>query len=284
MRSLKTKFASTGAVLGVLLVVACVPLAILLRRPGGSAMLYRGGHRHRAHGDHRHRLAGLRDGPAHHRRRCEQLNDSTNRISQGDYTQPVRTLRDDELGDLQRTVDQMRQSLADTTITKNYLDNVLNSMTDAVFVVRNDGSIKFTNLGRAAPDRRRRQRAVRPLHRLAAACAGHSATRTGCSKACEVGEAVLRTESGQTIPVSFSGSEIETADEQFSGRIYRGARHHRPQARRAAHPLPRALRRADQDSEPHAVPAPAAAGHRALAALAHRALRCCTWTWITSRK
>ncbi len=35
-----------------------------------------------------------------------------------------------------------------------------------------------------------------------------------------MGEAVLRTESGQTIPVSFSGSEIETADEQFSGRIY----------------------------------------------------------------
>ena len=68
--------------------------------------------------------------------RCKQLNDSTARMSTGDFTQPVRTLRRDELGDLQRTVDQMRQSLADTTITKNYLDNVLNSMTDAVFVTR----------------------------------------------------------------------------------------------------------------------------------------------------
>src|SRR5207237_7951095 len=39
-------------------------------------------------------------------------------------------------------------------------------------------------------------------------------------RACEVGEAVLRTESGQTIPVSFSGSVIETEDPQFSGHIY----------------------------------------------------------------
>ena len=72
-------------------------------------------------------------------RMLQELNHSTARISQGDYTQPVQTLRRDELGDLQRTVDQMRQSLSETTITKNYLHSVLNSMADAVFVARPGG-------------------------------------------------------------------------------------------------------------------------------------------------
>ncbi len=218
MRSLKTKFAISGATLGLLLVLACVALALLLRRPGanawvstaitGVALVAITGTAWLAF------VMGRRITHA-----LEQLNDSTNRISQGDYTQPVRALRDDELGDLQRTVDQMRQSLADTTITKNYLDNVLNSMSDAVFVVRNDGSIKFTNL---AAQRLTGADASALYGRYIATLlhAPELSDEERLKKACEVGEAVLRTESGQTIPVSFSGSEIETTDEQFSGRIY----------------------------------------------------------------
>ena len=217
MRSLKTKFALSGAALGVLLALACALLAGALRRPGGAhlpvAIIAIG-------------LAAIAGTAwvafAMGRRitqALEQLSDSTNRISHGDYTQPVRTLRDDELGDLQRTVDQMRQSLADTTITKNYLDNVLNSMSDAVFVVRNDGSIKFTNLAA----QRLTGAGADALYGRYIATLLHSpelSEEERLRKACEVGEAVLRTEAGQTIPVSFSGSQIETADEQFSGRIY----------------------------------------------------------------
>jgi diguanylate cyclase (GGDEF)-like protein/PAS domain S-box-containing protein len=217
MRSLKTKFALAGGVLGVLLILAGVSLALMLRRPGGgllsTAIVSTG-------------LVGI-VGTAwlafvmgkRFSKVLKQLNDSTNRISQGDYTQPVRTLRDDELGDLQRTIDQMRQSLADTTITKNYLDNVLNSMTDAVFVVRNDGSIKFTNL---AAQRLTGADATDLYGRYIATLlyAPDLGDEEKLRKACEVGEAVLSTEGGQTIPVSFTGSQIETTDEQFSGRIY----------------------------------------------------------------
>ncbi|HEV7633567.1 MAG TPA: HAMP domain-containing protein, partial [Steroidobacteraceae bacterium] len=73
------------------------------------------------------------------------LSHSAARITQGDYTQPVDTVRRDELGDLQRTVEQMRQRLRQTTITKNYLHSVLNSMADAVFVTAIDGTIKIAN-------------------------------------------------------------------------------------------------------------------------------------------
>jgi diguanylate cyclase (GGDEF)-like protein/PAS domain S-box-containing protein len=218
MRSLKTKFALAGAAIAVLLVVACVSLAILLRRPGGGTLVVGAvsavGIAAVAAAAWLAFVMGRRITQA-----LEQLNYSTNRISQGDYTQPVRALRDDELGDLQRTVDQMRQSLADTTITKNYLDNVLNSMADAVFVARSDGSIKFTNV---AAQRLTGADAGALYGRYVATLlhAPELSEEDKLKRACDVGEAVLRTESGQTIPVSFSGSEIETADEQFSGSIY----------------------------------------------------------------
>ena len=75
----------------------------------------------------------------------DMLNHSAARITQGDYTQAVGTERRDELGDLQRTVEQMRQRLRQTTITKNYLHSVLNSMSDAVFVTAEDSTIKIAN-------------------------------------------------------------------------------------------------------------------------------------------
>lgn len=218
MRSLKTKFALAGAVLGVLLLLASVSLILILRRPGNEGLLSAAiialGLIAIAGAAWLAFVMGRRISHV-----LQQLNDSTNRISQGDYTQPVRALRDDELGDLQRTVDQMRQSLADTTITKNYLDSVLNSMTDAVFVVRNDGSIKFTNL---AAQRLTGADASALYGRYIATLlhAPDLGEEEKLRKACEVGEAVLRTEAGQTIPVSFTGSQIETTDEQFSGRIY----------------------------------------------------------------
>jgi diguanylate cyclase (GGDEF)-like protein/PAS domain S-box-containing protein len=148
----------------------------------------------------------------------ELLSDSTARISQGDFTQPVKALSRDELGDLQRTVDQMRKSLADTTINKNYLDNVLNSMADAVFVAHADGSIRFTNL--AAQRLTGITEADLNGRRIATLLDGNEPDADRLKRACNVGEAVLRNESGQTIPVSFQGSVIDTAEPQFSGYIY----------------------------------------------------------------
>ncbi len=222
MSSLKTKFAVSGGALALLLVGGC--LAILLLRYPQQLGLEAGGHFTWAAIAI---AAGVVGGAAwlafvHGRRitqALEQLNDSTNRMSQGDFTQPVTVLRSDEIGDLQRTVDQMRQSLADTTVNKNYLDNVLNSMADAVFVARPDGSIKFTNLAA----QRLTGAAALSLNERYIASLLHGPDMSEAERlkrACEVGEAVLRTETGQTIPVSFSASVIETAEQQFSGHIY----------------------------------------------------------------
>jgi len=220
--SLKTKFAAFGAVVALLLLLAggIATLALLRNHGAGEetsfvewlVIIIAG-----------MTILGTAYFTFLHGRRMahalQQLNDSTARMSAGDFTQPVRTLRRDELGDLQRTIDQMRQNLADTTITKNYLDNVLNSMSDAVFVARPDGTIKFTNsaaqrLTGLAPEALN-ERTVGSLLN-----GNEVIDADRVRKACEVGEAVLRTDSGQTIPVSFSGSSIETVDPQFAGLIY----------------------------------------------------------------
>ena len=57
---------------------------------------------------------------------------SADRIGDGDYTRPLAVVRRDELGDLQFALERMRQNLHETTITKNYLNTVLNSLSDAV--------------------------------------------------------------------------------------------------------------------------------------------------------
>src|SRR5262249_28642948 len=141
------------------------------------------------------------------------------RIGQGDYTRPVDVRRRDEVGELQQALERMRGRLRQSTVNKNYLHGVLNSMTDAVFVTSPDGVVKLANtaackllgyveeemLGRsiiAVLDEREREG-------FDLAQAVH-----------ETRETVVRTRSGQTIPVSFTGSRIETDDPQFQGSIF----------------------------------------------------------------
>ncbi|MDR2215005.1 MAG: EAL domain-containing protein [Nevskiaceae bacterium] len=149
-----------------------------------------------------------------------QLNDSATRMAHGDYTQPVTTRsRHDELGELQRTVDQMRISLRQTTITKNHLDSVLNSMHDAVFVTDNDGTIRITNIAaRRLTGYSGEQLAGRQIASLLHAPELKPSERL--KKAQETSESVMHTQSGQTIPISFSESDIEAPDPQFVGHIY----------------------------------------------------------------
>jgi diguanylate cyclase (GGDEF)-like protein/PAS domain S-box-containing protein len=148
------------------------------------------------------------------------LNRSAARITQGDYTQEVGSERRDELGDLQRTVDQMRQRLRQTTITKNYLHSVLNSMSDAVFVTASDGGIKIANQAACRLSGLTEEELLgRAIGTLLEVPAEADAEAT-LNLARETGETVLRTSAGQTIPVSFSGSDIDTDDAQFKGTIF----------------------------------------------------------------
>ena len=144
---------------------------------------------------------------------------SADRIGQGDYTRPLAVVRHDELGDLQFALERMRQKLNETTITKNYLNTVLNSLSDAVFVTSPEGIVKSCNeatqrlLGYQEADL-----LGKPL--VSFIDEVHRGALDLTNSASEARETVLRTASGQTIPVSMAGSAITSEDPQFQGNIY----------------------------------------------------------------
>src|SRR4030095_3255265 len=70
---------------------------------------------------------------------------SAERIGEGDYTQPHKVTSNNEMAELEVALDRMRQKLRQTTITKNYLTTVLNSMNDAVLVTSPDGVVRKIN-------------------------------------------------------------------------------------------------------------------------------------------
>ena len=144
---------------------------------------------------------------------------ATDRISRGEFTQAIDHSRRGRFGALQQAFERMRQTLRQTTYTKNYLHSVLNSMADAVFVTSPDGTIRMAN-GAA-------QRLTGYTEEELMACnvvtlldrpGPDGAAAVAAAR--EAGETVLRTRAGQTIPVSFIASTIATDDPQFAGDIY----------------------------------------------------------------
>ena len=152
-------------------------------------------------------------------RPISQLARSAERIGQGDYSSPLSVHRNDEIGDLQATLERMRLTLSETTVTKNHLNTVLDSLSDAVFVTAPDGLIRSCNeatcrlLGRTEED-------LRGTPLLDLIDAAHRTAFDPTPSGGEARETVLRTASGQTIPVSMAGSTISSADPQFQGNIY----------------------------------------------------------------
>ena len=144
---------------------------------------------------------------------------NADRIGQGDYTRPFAGVRKDELGELQEALERMRQKLRQTTITKNYLNIVLNSMNDAVLVTSPDGTIKGINdAARKLLGYSEEEILGKSILHVIAQSERDSFSIEQAAQ--ETRETVVTTRSGQTIPVSFSGSQITTEDPQFQGNIF----------------------------------------------------------------
>ena len=223
MLSLKTKYALYGAALALLLALTVTATLLLELRAHdapleeinlSSWVIVRGG-----------LLVALSAALAfvyggRLARSIDRLNYSAARIGAGDYSQPVSVNDQGEFGDLQRTLEQMRRRLAQTTVTRDYLQNVLDSMSDAVFVTAEDGLVRIANNAAS------RLTGVSDADLVGYALAslldtgGQLSAEAALRRACEIGEGVLRTVSGQTIPVSFVGSVITSNDRQFAGHIY----------------------------------------------------------------
>jgi diguanylate cyclase (GGDEF)-like protein/PAS domain S-box-containing protein len=153
------------------------------------------------------------------RRPIHSLIRSVDRLGEGDYSSPIELARRDELGELADAVERMRRRLRQTTVTKDYLDVVLNSMTDAVLLTTTDGVVKRANdaavqlLGWAEDEL-----VGRDFGSLVA-----PELRTGFvlgEAASETRETALVTRAGESVPVSLSGSFINAEDPQLQGVLF----------------------------------------------------------------
>ncbi len=128
-------------------------------------------------------------------------------IGRGEFRRSLESTRGDRLGELEQAFEKMRVALRNTTYTRDFLYSVLNSMTDAVFVTAPGGSIRIANEAAC------RLTGYRENELIGMDIGALHEAREG-------GEALLRTQAGQTIPVSFVGSTIADEDPQFQGEIY----------------------------------------------------------------
>jgi PAS domain S-box-containing protein len=69
----------------------------------------------------------------------------TERIGKGDLTHKIRIKSKDEIGRLAYSFNQMTSKLQETTVSKDYVENVINSMTDFLIIVSPDGNIETVN-------------------------------------------------------------------------------------------------------------------------------------------
>ncbi len=150
---------------------------------------------------------------------AEALTRSAQRIGQGEYARPVEERGHEALGELAEAMERMRSRLRQSTINKDYLRSILDSMADAVFLTSPDGVVKTAN---AAACKMLGFSEEELLGRSILALLDQSVRGDFdlLQAAQDTRETVVRTRDGQTIPVSLAGSRIETDDPQFQGNIF----------------------------------------------------------------
>jgi diguanylate cyclase (GGDEF)-like protein/PAS domain S-box-containing protein len=152
-------------------------------------------------------------------RPIHELIETAERIGNGNYTTPLALTGQHELAPLESALEQMRQKLRQSTIDSNYLTTVLDSMNDAVLVTSTAGNITKIN---AAAQRlfgfNDDQLAGKPLKDLLVPV--QHADPEHDQSVLELQESVIRTASGQTIPVSISSSSLSAAKSEFQGTIF----------------------------------------------------------------
>ena len=141
------------------------------------------------------------------------------RIGRGRHTEPLPRSGVPEMRALEDALDRMRDELTRTTISRDYLETLLNSMGDAVLVASAEGHIRTTN----AAAQRLFDRTPGELEGVdfGSLIAPEHLAAFSVAKILEApGETVVRTGRGQTIPAAVSASVISSADPGFQGHIF----------------------------------------------------------------
>jgi len=144
-----------------------------------------------------------------------KLEEGTRIIGSGNLNHKVGTDAKDEIGQLSRAFDKMTEALQITTVSKNYVDNIIDSMMDTLIVVTPEGIIQKVNqatcdlLGYQKED-------------LIGQSIGKILLREEVSELLKNGvikeiETRYLAKNGSKIPVLFSGSVMQDQDSNILG-------------------------------------------------------------------
>jgi len=152
-------------------------------------------------------------------RAMQALVASAERIGRGSYADAAPRSGLTEVEALEASLERMRSALGQTTISRDYLNALLNSMSDAVLVTSPDGRVRTENLAAA------RLLGYEPGTLVGTEFIGliaepHRPAFSLENLLREPGETVVQTARGQTIPVSVHASEVSTSDPGFRGHIF----------------------------------------------------------------
>jgi diguanylate cyclase (GGDEF)-like protein/PAS domain S-box-containing protein len=152
-------------------------------------------------------------------RRIRELKVQAEKLSEADFGEPLRILKGDELGDLAEVFNSMREKLQRTTLSRDYVDRVLSGMNEAVIVTNADGIISRVNEATTRMLNYSENDLVgQPLDLIVDKQKGGALAID--SPAGIPREAFLLTRSGESVPVSYTGSTITNDDALPGDRIY----------------------------------------------------------------
>ncbi|HET6629462.1 MAG TPA: EAL domain-containing protein [Woeseiaceae bacterium] len=155
-------------------------------------------------------------------RRIRELKVQAEKLSEADFGEPLEVMKGDELGDLAEVFNNMRDKLQRTTLSRDYVDRVLSGMNEAVIVTNADGIMTRVNEATIRMLNYSENDLVgQPLDLIVDKQKGGALAVD--SPAGIPREAFLLTRSGESVPVSYTGSTIADSgqdDEKSGDRIY----------------------------------------------------------------
>ena len=150
--------------------------------------------------------------------RIDELKIQAKKLSDADFGEPL-AVKDDDLGELAQIFNDMREKLQLTTISRDYVDDVLSSMNEAVLITSEKGTIRRINPATTRMLGYTEDELVGlPISHIVNIEKGES-LEVGASSGVPR-EAFLLSSSGKSIPVSYTGSVVDTGGAQRGDRIY----------------------------------------------------------------
>lgn len=147
-----------------------------------------------------------------------RLRAATESVGRGELDTTVTVESQDELGDLAEAFNAMVRSLRETTVSKDFLDNIIRSMLDVLLVVDEQGVIRLANSAAASLLGTTEGHLVgRPVAEFLPQFGSLAPDGTVSPEHTGGARTVLRAESGEEIPVSAGFSRI--GDNAVSGTV-----------------------------------------------------------------